>query len=115
VKGYDAVYRIKTKPMNYSFGKKYCAELVNTGGAAGEWIITDEFSTDLDEMGIFPLSKDQTFRNQNVCHFPESSKIFHFSIHLFKMTVTKKNSKSKISRVDIYGKSVGLLLLSGRC
>jgi hypothetical protein len=48
--------------MNYSFGKKSSAELVNTGGAAREWLITDEFSTDLDEMGIFVLSKDQTFR-----------------------------------------------------
>jgi hypothetical protein len=48
--------------MNYSFGKNICAELINTRGAAGEWLITDEFSTDLDEMGIFVLSKDQTFR-----------------------------------------------------
>jgi hypothetical protein len=48
--------------MNYSFGKNICEEIVNSGGAAGEWLITDEFSTDLDEMGIFVLSKDQTFR-----------------------------------------------------
>jgi hypothetical protein len=48
--------------MNYSFGKKSCAELVNTGGAAGEWLITDEFSSDLDEMGIFELSRNQNFR-----------------------------------------------------
>jgi hypothetical protein len=48
--------------MNYSFRKNICAELVITGGAAGEWLITDEFSTDLDEMGIFVLGKDQTFR-----------------------------------------------------
>ncbi len=47
--------------MNYSFGKNICAESVNSGGAVGEWL-TDEFSTDLDEMGIFVLSKDQTFR-----------------------------------------------------
>jgi hypothetical protein len=25
--------------MNYSFGKKNCTELVNTRGAAGEWVI----------------------------------------------------------------------------
>ncbi len=48
--------------MNYSFGKNICTELVNSGGDAGEWLITDEFSTDLDVMGIFVLSKDQTFR-----------------------------------------------------
>jgi hypothetical protein len=48
--------------MNYSFGKNICAELVNSGGAAGKWLITGEFSTDLDEMDIFVLSKDQTFR-----------------------------------------------------
>jgi hypothetical protein len=48
--------------MNYSFGKINCTELVNTGGAVGEWLITDEFSTDLDEMDIFVLSKNQTFR-----------------------------------------------------
>jgi hypothetical protein len=42
--------------MNYSFGKNICTELVNSGGAAGEWLITDEFSTDLDEIGIFVLS-----------------------------------------------------------
>jgi hypothetical protein len=48
--------------MIYSFGRNVCAELVNTRGAAGEWLIIDEFSTDLDEMGIFVLSKDQTFR-----------------------------------------------------
>ncbi len=49
-------------PMNYNFEKNICAGLANTGGAAGEWLITDEFSTDLDKMGIFVLSKDQTFR-----------------------------------------------------
>jgi hypothetical protein len=60
---YDADYRINTKlPMNYSFRKNICAGLINSGSAAGEWLITDEFSTDLDEMGIFVLSKDQTFR-----------------------------------------------------
>ncbi len=48
--------------MNYGFEKNICAGLVNTGGAAGEWVITDEFSTDLDEMSVFVLSKDQTFR-----------------------------------------------------
>ncbi len=32
------------------------------GGAAGEWLIIENFSTDLDEMGIFVLSKDHTFR-----------------------------------------------------
>jgi hypothetical protein len=48
--------------MNYRFGKNICAELVNMRGAAGEWLITDELSTDLDEMDIFVISKDQTFR-----------------------------------------------------
>ncbi len=37
LKGYDADYRINTKlPMKFIFGKKNCAELVNTRGAAGE-------------------------------------------------------------------------------
>jgi hypothetical protein len=66
--------------MNYSFGKKSCAELVNTRGAAGEWLITDEFSTDLDEMGIFGLSKDETFR---ICTtFLDPAKFSILVIHL---------------------------------
>ncbi len=32
------------------------------GGAAGESVITHDFSTDFDEMGFFVISKDQTFR-----------------------------------------------------
>ncbi len=67
--------------MNYSFGKKNCAELVNTGGAAGEWLITDEFSTDFDEMGVFVLSKDQTFR---ICAtFLDPTKFSILAIDLF--------------------------------
>jgi hypothetical protein len=67
--------------MNYSFGKKSCAELENMRGAAGEWLITDEFSTDLDEMGIFVLSKEQTFR---ICAtFLDPAKNFILVIHLF--------------------------------
>jgi hypothetical protein len=66
--------------MKFSFGKNICAELVNTGGAAGEWLITDEFSTDLDEMGIFVLSKNQTFR---VCAtFLDPTKFSILVIHL---------------------------------
>jgi hypothetical protein len=41
--------------MNYNFEINMCAELVNTGGSAGEWLITDEFCTDLGEMGIFVI------------------------------------------------------------
>ncbi len=68
--------------MNYSFGKKSCAELVNTRGAAGEWLITDEFSTDLDEMGIFVLSKEHTFR---ICAtFLDPAKFSILVIHLLK-------------------------------
>jgi hypothetical protein len=66
--------------MNYSFGKKSCAELINTRGAAEEWLITDEFSTDLYEMGIFVLSKDQTFR---ICAtFLDPAKLSILVIHL---------------------------------
>jgi hypothetical protein len=66
--------------MNYSFGKNICAELVNSGGAAGEWLITDEFSTDLDEMGIFVLSKDKTFK---ICAtFLDPAKILILVKHL---------------------------------
>jgi hypothetical protein len=66
--------------MNYSFGKKNCAELVSSGGAAGECLITDEFSTDFDEMGIFVLSKDQTFR---ICAtFLDPAKFSILVIHL---------------------------------
>jgi hypothetical protein len=68
-------------PMNYNFEKKNCAGLANTGGAAGEWLITDEFSTDLDKMGIFVFSKDQTFR---ICAtFLDPAKFFILVIHLF--------------------------------
>jgi hypothetical protein len=69
--------------MNYRFGKNICAELVKTGGAAGEWLITDEFSSDLDEMDIFVISKDQTFR---IC----ATKIFHFS-HTFNYSTLVQN------------------------
>ncbi len=48
--------------MNFNFEKNICARLAYMWGAAGEWVSTDEFSTDFDEMGIFVLSKDQTFR-----------------------------------------------------
>ncbi len=66
--------------MNYSFGKHICAELVNMRGAAGEWLITDEFSTDFDEMGIFVLSKAQTFR---ICAtFLDPAKFTILVIHL---------------------------------
>jgi hypothetical protein len=84
LKGYDADYWINTKlPMNYRFGKNICAELVKTGGAAGEWLITDEFFTDLDEMDIFVLSKDQTFR---ICAtFLDPSKFSILVIHLIEL------------------------------
>ncbi len=73
--------------MNYNLEKNICAELVNTGGAAGEWLITDEFSTDLDKMGIFVLSKDQTFR---ICAtFLDPAK---FSILVIHLIVQRKKS-----------------------
>jgi hypothetical protein len=72
--------------MNYRFGKNICAKLVKTGGAAGERLITDEFSTDLDEMDIFVISKDQTFR---ICAtFPDPAKFSILVIHLFKVFFT---------------------------
>ncbi len=68
--------------MNYNFEKIICVGLAFMGGAAGEWVITHEFSTDFDEICIFVVGKDQTFR---ICAtFPESSKIFHFS-HTFNI------------------------------
>ncbi len=70
--------------MNCNFGEIICAGLVNTGGAAGEWLITDEFYTDLDEMGIFVLSKDQTFR---ICvTFLDPAKFSILVIHLLLLT-----------------------------
>ncbi len=58
--------------MNYNFEKKICAGLAFMGVAAGEWVITHEFFTDSDEMGIFVISKDQTFR---ICAtFPDPAK-----------------------------------------
>jgi hypothetical protein len=41
--------------MNYNFGKNICTGLAYTGGAAGEWVITEQFSTDFDEISIFGL------------------------------------------------------------
>ncbi len=69
--------------MKYSFGRrKIWAELVNKRGAAGKWLITDEFSTDLDEMDIFVLSKDQTFI---ICAtFLDPAKFSILVIHLLK-------------------------------
>ncbi len=66
--------------MNYSFEKNICVVLAYTGGAAGEWVITHEFFTDFDEMGIFVISKDQTFR---ICAtFPDPAKFSILVIHL---------------------------------
>ncbi len=60
--------------------ENFSAGLANTGGGAGEWLITDEFSTDLDEMGIFVLSKAQTFR---ICAtFLDPAKFSILVIHL---------------------------------
>jgi hypothetical protein len=73
--------------MNYSFGKNICAELINTSGAAGEWLITDEFATDLDEMCIFVLSKDQNFR---ICAtFLDPAKFSILVIHLLTLSILK--------------------------
>ncbi len=61
--------------------KKYLW-MISKYGAAGEWLITDEFSTDLNEMGIFVLSKDQTFR---ICAtFLDPAKFSILVIHLVK-------------------------------
>ncbi len=77
--------------MNYNFGENISAELLNTGGDAGEWLITDEFSTDLDEMGIFVLSKDQTFR---ICAtFLDPAKFSILVIHLLSRIVHKLRFK----------------------
>ncbi len=93
LKGYDADYWMNTKlPMNYHFEKNICAGLVNMGGAAGEWLITDEFFTDLDKMGIFVLSKAQTFR---ICAtFLDPAKFSNLVIHLItakKIWLHKEN------------------------
>jgi hypothetical protein len=72
-------------PINYSIEKNICAGLAYTGGAAGEWAITDEFSTDFGEMGIFVLSKVQTFR---ICAtFLDPAK---FSILVIHLLIRKK-------------------------
>jgi hypothetical protein len=74
--------------MNYSFGKNICAELVNMRGDAGEWLITDEFSTDLDEMHIFVISKDQAFR---ICAtFLDPAKFSILVIHLLKYDLERR-------------------------
>jgi hypothetical protein len=78
--------------MNYNFEKNICAGLANTGGAAGECLITDEFSTDLDKMGIFVLSKDQTFR---ICAtFLDPAKFSILVIHLILIEIINHFSKS---------------------
>ncbi len=67
--------------MNYNFEKIICVGLAFIGGAAGEWVITHEFSTDFDEMGSFVVGKDQTFR---ICAtFPDPAKFSILVIHLF--------------------------------
>jgi hypothetical protein len=79
--------------MNYSFGKNICTELVITGGAAGERLITDEFSTDLDEMGIFVLNEDQTFR---ICAtFLDPAKFSILVIHLVLTKILDDNRADK--------------------
>ncbi len=58
---------INTKlPMIYNFAKKkICGELAYTRGATGEWVIIDEFSTYVDEIGTFVIRPNL----QNICHF----------------------------------------------
>jgi hypothetical protein len=66
--------------VNYSFEESICAGLAYTGGAAGKWVITDEFSTNFDEIGILVISKVQTFR---ICTtFLDPAKFSVLVIHL---------------------------------
>ncbi len=48
--------------MNYNFEKKFGGESLYTRGAAGIWAMHIFSSTYFDEISIFELSKDQTFR-----------------------------------------------------
>jgi hypothetical protein len=74
--------------MNYNFEKNICAGLAFMGGATGEWVITHEFSTDFNEIGIFVISKDQTFR---ICAtFPDPAKFSILVIHLLISQLEQK-------------------------
>jgi hypothetical protein len=63
LKGYDAGFPKKCKfSINSCFGKKFSGGSLCTRGTAGIWAV-DLFSTTyFDEIIIFELSKDQTFR-----------------------------------------------------
>jgi hypothetical protein len=83
--------------MNYNFGKKYLCRISISGGAAGEWLITDEFSTYLDKMDIFVISKDQTFR---ICAtFLDPAKFFILVIHLVVICI--KKIKNLLIKIDV--------------
>jgi hypothetical protein len=63
LKGYDAGFPKNFKLSgNVGIGKKINEKLVYTGGAVGVWTVHLFSSTDFDEIIIFGLSKDQTFK-----------------------------------------------------
>ncbi len=96
------------KTQNYQWItalKKKCAELVNMGGAAGEWLITEEFSIDLDEMDIFVLSKNQTF---TICiTFLDPAKLSILVTHLFSSRMKNKcwERTNQVIPIQTNGKS----------
>jgi hypothetical protein len=63
LKGYDAGFPKNFKlSMNFHFEKKFGGGSLCTRGAAGIWAMQIFSSTYFDEISIFGLSKDQTFR-----------------------------------------------------
>jgi hypothetical protein len=63
LKGHNASFpKISNLSINLPFEKSCCVELVNMGGAAGIWTMHFFSTTYFDEIIIFGLSKNQTFR-----------------------------------------------------
>jgi hypothetical protein len=63
LKGYDAGFPKNSKlSMNYNFEKKIGGALAYMRGAEGIWAMHIFSTTYFDEICIFGLSKDQTFR-----------------------------------------------------
>jgi hypothetical protein len=63
LKGYDAGFPKKSKlSMNFPIEKKFCGGSLCTRGAAGFRAMHIFSTTYFDEIIIFELSKDQTFR-----------------------------------------------------
>ncbi len=82
--------------MNFSFEKNFGGGSLCTGGAAGIWAMHIFRTTYFDEISIFWLSKDQTFRIWSTFMNPEQFLILVPYLILWENEVLFCNYSSKI-------------------